>query len=92
MSIESRMEEFEKVSHKKEVTNVKERMEGFETIDKDKKIETKEKVSTLPYGVKRFKVCTACDEMMEISEFKTHEVVYICKACGQKMTLTVGSL
>ena len=92
MSIESRMEEFEKVSHKKEAADVKERMEEFETIDKDKKTQDKEKESTLPYGVKRFKVCTACDEMMEISEFKAHEVIYICKACGQKMTLTIGSL
>lgn len=91
MSIESRMDEFEKISHKKGVTDVEGRMEEFETIEKEKKLPTKEKISTLPYGMKRFKVCTACDEMMEISEFKEHEVIYICKSCGQKITIAVGS-
>ena len=92
MSIESRMDEFEKVAHKKSVTNVEGRMEEFETVTKEKKLSSKEKISTLPYGVKRFKACTACEEMMEICEFKEHEVVYICKSCGQKVTLAVGSI
>jgi len=91
MSIESRMDEFEKVSSKKLATDISERMEEFEPIEKDKNLPTKGKTSTLPYGVKRFKTCVMCGEIMEIHEFKEQEVVYTCKSCGQKVTLPIGS-
>lgn len=91
MSIESRMDEFERVSNKKKVTDVTGRMEEFDSVDKDQKLPTKEKTSTLPHGVKRLKACSACGEMMEIREFKEYEVIYICKSCGQKLTLAIGS-
>ncbi len=92
MSIESRMDEFEKVSNKKLMTDISGRMEEFEPVDKDKNLPTKEKTSTLPYGVKRFKSCALCGEIMEIHEFKEEEVSYICKSCGQKITLPISSL
>lgn len=91
MSIESRMDEFERVSNKKVVTDVTGRMGEFEPVDKNQKLPTKEKTSTLPYGVKRLKTCVVCGEMMEIREFKEHEVIYICKSCGQKIALPIGS-
>lgn len=91
MSIESRMDEFERVSNKKIATDVTGRMEEFEPVDKDQKLPAKEKISTLPYGVKRLKACLTCGEMMEIREFKEDEVIYICKSCGQKITLPIGS-
>lgn len=91
MSIESRMDEFERVSNKKVMTDIAGRMEEFETVDKTKNLPTKEKTSTLPYGVKRFKTCAACGEVMEIHEFKEQEVVYTCKSCGQKVTLPISS-
>ena len=92
MSIESRMDEFERVSNKKIATDVTGRMEEFEPVDKDQKLPAKEKIITLPYGVKRLKACLTCGEMMEIREFKEDEVVYICKSCGQKITFPIGSV
>ena len=65
MNVESRMDEFEKVSHKTTKQDVKERMGEFDPVDKVQKQLTKEKSSTLPYSLKRYKTCPHCGEFME---------------------------
>lgn len=89
MSIESRMDEFEKVSHKTTEQDVKERMEEFDPVDKVQKKLTKEKTSTLPYGLKRYKTCPHCGEFMEIHELKETEATYLCKNCKQRTTVKI---
>lgn len=90
MRVEFRMEEFEKVSHKGTAQDVTERMAEFEVVDKVAKYPSKEKSGTLPYGVKRFKMCAQCGEIMEIHELDEKEVTYCCKSCGQRMVLEIN--
>lgn len=87
MNVESRMDEFEKVSHKATKQDIKERMGEFDPVDKVQKQLTKEKSSTLPYGLKRYKTCPHCGEFMEIHELKETEAIYICKSCEQRTTI-----
>lgn len=66
------------------------RMDEFEKVfQKDKNRDSKEKSSTLPYGVKRFKTCPYCNEIMEIDQLKEKEVIYYCKSCAKKHTLVI---
>lgn len=88
MSIETRMDEFEKVSNKEQPQDVSNRMAEFEAVDKYQKKLSKEKYSTLPYGIKRYKTCPQCDEIMEIHEIKGANVIYKCKTCHQNMVTT----
>ena len=89
MSVESRMDEFEKVSDKKTAQDVSRRMQEFEQVDKSQKYPSKDKSGTLPYGIKRLRPCPECGETMEIHEIKEDEAVYHCKSCGNKLTLAI---
>lgn len=90
MNVESRMDEFEKVSHKATNQDVEGRMDEFKTADKTQKHLIKEKSSsTLPYGLKRYKTCPNCGEFMEIDELKETEAIYSCKSCKQKMNIKI---
>lgn len=90
MSIEARMEEFEKVSDKEQIQDVSSRMAEFKTVDKQQKRLSEEKYSTLPYGIKRYKTCPQCDEIMEIYEIKGSHTIYKCKSCHQYTAIQAG--
>lgn len=84
MSIEKRMQEFEKVSQKPEsVEDVTKRMEEFEKVPGAVKQGTHEKTGTLPFGLKRFRPCPHCSEFMEIYEVKKDGADYFCKNCSK---------
>lgn len=90
MSIDSRMDEFKKVAHKVKDQDVKGRMEEFKIVDKAQKEDIKEKAtSTLPHGLKRYRNCLECGEIMEIEELKETEAIYYCKSCNQKISVKV---
>lgn len=90
MSIESRMDEFERVSNKKLIQDVPECMDEFESVDKGHILPIKEKTSTLPYGVKRFKTCPSCGEFMEIHELKGEEAIYHCHTCDKHISILIN--
>ena len=83
MSVESRMDEFKKVSNNKVMQDVSGRMEGFEKTKKLKKDNLKDKFGALPYGIKGVKPCPQCGEFMEIEEIKEKKAIYLCKNCHQ---------
>lgn len=85
MSIESRMDEFTKVSEKGAKEDVRVRMDEFEPVPEHQKFSTKEKNSALPFGFKRFKTCPTCNEFMEIQEVKGHEAIYKCEVCNKEV-------
>ncbi|MBE6024865.1 MAG: hypothetical protein E7231_17075 [Cellulosilyticum sp.] len=89
MSVESRMDEFEKVSDKKNTHDVSGRMEEFEQVDKRNKYIDKDKTGVLPYGIKRLKSCPVCGEFMEIQEIKEKDALYYCKGCQKVVTFSV---
>lgn len=90
MSIESRMDEFERVSNKKLVQDVPKCMDEFEPVDKTPILPIKEKNSTLPYGIKRFKTCPSCGEFMEIHELKDGEAIYQCRTCDKNVSVLIN--
>ena len=88
MSVETRMDEFEKVSDKKDIHDVSSRMAEFEQVDKGSKHSSKDKFGTLPYGIKRVRPCLECGEFMEIQEIKEKEAIYYCKHCDKTISIT----
>ena len=89
MSVESRMDEFTKVSDKKNAQDVSGRMSEFEPVDKSQKYSSKDKASTLPYGIKCTRPCPECGEFMEIQEIKEKEAIYYCKTCGKIQSVLI---
>ncbi len=82
MSIEKRMQDFEKVSEKHlDAEDVSKRMEGFEKVPADTKHISHDKTGSLPYGLKRFRPCPYCGEFMEIQEFIADGATYLCGSC-----------
>ena len=84
MSIESRMDEFEKVSHKEEKKDVKQRMDEFEEVANKQGSSSKEKSASLPYGLKRYNTCPYCGEFMEIDEVQGRKGAYKCLSCKKE--------
>ena len=91
MSIETRMDEFQKVADKVEVEkeSINERMNEFETTEKKNKKSSK-RASALPYGLKEHRPCPFCGEHMTISEVKENEAEYICQNCKKQVTVTLN--
>ncbi len=89
MSVESRMDEFERVSNKQIKSDIKGRMEDFKEVDKSQTHTGKEKSSTLPYGLKRFRSCPHCDEFMEIHEVKDKQAIYHCPNCNRRISIDI---
>ena len=87
MSIESRMDEFEKVSHNKEKKDIKKRMDEFEEVAKHQGSSSKEKSASLPYGLKRYNTCPYCGEFMEIDEVQGRVGTYKCTKCKKEATI-----
>lgn len=81
MKIEARMNEFEKVSNKKPVEDVSKRMKDFEQVERKAALEGQHKEGALPFGLKRYKACPHCGEIMEIYKIEEGKAVYQCKAC-----------
>ena len=83
MSIEKRMQDFEKVSEKQTASeDVSKRMDEFDKVAESKQA-SGDKTGALPYGLKRFRPCPHCGEFMEIQEYITGGASYLCKACKQ---------
>lgn len=84
MSIEKRMQDFEKVSQKQSTAeDVDSRMEEFEKVIGDTKHVSSEKTGSLPYGLKRYRPCPYCGEFMEIQEVTKNGGTYLCNACNK---------
>jgi len=82
MSIEKRMQDFEKISEKQQgVEDVPKRMEEFDKVTADKKRLSNDKTGSLPYGLKRYRPCPHCGEFMEIQEVMKDGATYLCNAC-----------
>lgn len=90
MSVESRMDEFEKVSDKQKAHDVSGRMAEFEQVDKTQKHTDKDKNSTLPYGIKRLRPCPECGEFMEIQEIRENKATYYCQGCKKTIDILIG--
>ena len=90
MKIESRMDEFEKIADKKPVEDVKKRMAEFEQVDRTISSASSDKESTLPFGLKRYKTCPYCGEIMEIHEISSQKAVYRCKTCHKESIQEIG--
>lgn len=92
MSIEKRMQEFEKVSDKQLTTeDVTKRMEEFNKVLEDTKNTSHDKTGSLPYGLKRFRPCPYCGEFMEIQEVTADGGVYQCSSCSKTSKIEIGS-
>lgn len=89
MNIEKRMAEFEKVANKESSNDVKGRMSDFQKVEKCKQNKDTDKASTLPFGIKRYRTCPICDEMMEIDEIKKNGVIYYCKTCNKYINMDI---
>lgn len=87
MNVESRMDEFSKVSHKQNLQDVSDRMEEFEPIEKVSKYSSKDKYGTLPYGIKPIKCCPECGEFMDIHEIKDNQAIYYCMGCSKTISI-----
>lgn len=87
MNIEKRMAEFEKVANKESSDDIKGRMEEFQKVEKYEKNKVIDKASTLPFGIKRYRTCPTCDEMMEIDEIKKDVIIYYCKTCNKYVNI-----
>jgi hypothetical protein len=82
MSIEKRMQDFEKISEKQLTTeDVSKRMEEFDKVQEDTKRVSREKTGSLPYGLKRYSPCPYCGEFMEIQEVNDKDAAYLCDYC-----------
>lgn len=88
MSIETRMDEFEKVADKSEVQKevIEERMNEFEITGKKSKKSSK-RASALPYGLKEHRPCPFCGECMTIHEVKENSAVYVCRNCKKQLII-----
>lgn len=91
MSVESRMDEFAKVSDKNMAQDVSGRMAEFEQVDKTQKYPSKDKVGALPYGIKPLRPCTECGEVMELQEIKGESAIYYCKSCDKQVSVAVNN-
>lgn len=92
MSIEKRMQDFEKVSQKQEgVEDVPKRMAEFDKVPGASKQVSHEKTGSLPFGLKRYRPCPYCGEFMEIQEVIKDEATYLCDACNKVSKIKVHS-
>lgn len=90
MKIQDRMDEFEKVADKKIVPHTEQRMADFDKVEKETNKETNKETikhkDNLPYGIKRYKTCPKCGEIMEIYSIEDKKAIYNCHYCGHKMS------
>ena len=84
------MKEVEIEVDRRKKMSIESRMDEFEPVDKGHTLPTKEKTSTLPYGVKRFKTCPSCGEFMEIHELKGEEAIYHCHTCDKNISILIN--
>ncbi len=82
MSIEKRMQDFEKVSEKNGASeNVSKRMAEFNKVIGETKHHSSDKTGLLPFGLKRNRPCPHCGEFMEIQEVTADDATYLCGSC-----------
>ncbi|MDF2612335.1 MAG: hypothetical protein K0S71_121 [Clostridia bacterium] len=92
MSIEKRMQDFEKVSEKQfAAEDVSKRMEEFDKVTADKKRLSNDKTGALPYGLKRYRPCPHCGEFMEIQEVMADGANYLCSSCHKVSKIKLES-
>lgn len=89
MSVESRMEGFEKVANKEEAHDVSKLMDEFQEVYKAHKTASKDKLAALPFGIKSVRLCPECGEFMEIKEIMEGKAIYYCKGCREDISIIV---
>ncbi|WP_069999671.1 hypothetical protein [Cellulosilyticum sp. I15G10I2] len=91
MSIEKRMQDFEKVSEKNLTSeDVSKRMAEFDKVASETKHHSNDKTGSLPYGLKRYRPCPQCGEFMEIQEFAADAATYLCSTCHKATQVKLG--
>lgn len=92
MSIEKRMQDFQKVSDKNFAPeDVSKRMEDFDKVKESVQPQKEDKTGNLPYGFKRYRPCPKCSEIMEIQELIADKATYVCGSCHEIFKLTIDS-